>query len=218
MKKLSGFKQYVPEVYRWWLRAFSEIAFSQISTWFVTRSTAKYLVYITSRKNQNLVHDEKYAIMKVQLDQHYCHMQSSVNSTTCYMESTKLTPQHFPPGYNLECEKSTSVNYFWYRETLNITDDIETSGSLQWWIVVCLASSWCIIFTCFIKGIDSMGKVSRGVIWLIVVSETVLIFFLCLLQGCLRDCHLPLLGAHHFPGPWPHSAWSYWWPRVPFHS
>ncbi|XP_075868226.1 inactive sodium-dependent neutral amino acid transporter B(0)AT3 [Nelusetta ayraudi] len=61
-------------------------------------------------------------------------------------------------GFNLECEKSTSVNYFWYRETLNISDDIEKSGSLQWWVVVCLGCSWCIIFACFIKGIDSMGK------------------------------------------------------------
>ncbi|XP_022602707.1 sodium-dependent neutral amino acid transporter B(0)AT3-like [Seriola dumerili] len=61
-------------------------------------------------------------------------------------------------GYNVECEKSTPVNYFWYRETLNITPDIDTSGSLQWWMVICLASAWCIVYICFIKGIESMGK------------------------------------------------------------
>ncbi|XP_071355541.1 inactive sodium-dependent neutral amino acid transporter B(0)AT3 [Trachinotus anak] len=61
-------------------------------------------------------------------------------------------------GYNVECVKSTPVNYFWYRETLNITPDIETSGSLQWWLVICLASAWCIVYICFIKGIESMGK------------------------------------------------------------
>ncbi|XP_073319252.1 inactive sodium-dependent neutral amino acid transporter B(0)AT3-like [Pagrus major] len=61
-------------------------------------------------------------------------------------------------GYIEECEKSTPVNYFWYRETLNITPDIEISGSLQWWMVVCLASAWCVVFICFIKGIESMGK------------------------------------------------------------
>ncbi|XP_044027255.1 inactive sodium-dependent neutral amino acid transporter B(0)AT3 isoform X1 [Siniperca chuatsi] len=61
-------------------------------------------------------------------------------------------------GYNVECEKSTPVNYFWYRETLNITPDIETSGSLQWWLVICLASAWCVVYICFIKGIESMGK------------------------------------------------------------
>ncbi|XP_041810742.1 sodium-dependent neutral amino acid transporter B(0)AT3-like [Chelmon rostratus] len=61
-------------------------------------------------------------------------------------------------GYNLECEKSTAVNYFWYRETLNITPDIEISGSMQWWLVVCLATAWCVVYICFIKGIESMGK------------------------------------------------------------
>ncbi|XP_019946296.1 sodium-dependent neutral amino acid transporter B(0)AT3-like [Paralichthys olivaceus] len=61
-------------------------------------------------------------------------------------------------GYNVECEKSTPSNYFWYRETLNVTPDIETSGSLQWWMVICLASAWCIVYICFIKGIKSMGK------------------------------------------------------------
>ncbi|XP_036948355.1 inactive sodium-dependent neutral amino acid transporter B(0)AT3-like [Acanthopagrus latus] len=61
-------------------------------------------------------------------------------------------------GYDEECQKSTPVNYFWYRETLNITPDIEISGSLQWWMVVCLASAWCVVFICFIKGIESVGK------------------------------------------------------------
>lgn len=62
-------------------------------------------------------------------------------------------------GFNQECEKSTPVNYFWYRSTLNITPDIETGGSLQWWLVVCLATAWCVVYICFIKGIDSIGKV-----------------------------------------------------------
>lgn len=61
-------------------------------------------------------------------------------------------------GYDEECEKSTSVNYFWYRETLNITPNIEDNGSIQWTMVVCLASAWCIVFICFIKGLQSMGK------------------------------------------------------------
>uniref|UniRef100_A0A665TR21 Transporter n=1 Tax=Echeneis naucrates TaxID=173247 RepID=A0A665TR21_ECHNA len=57
-----------------------------------------------------------------------------------------------------ECEKSTPVNYFWYRETLNISPGIEISGSMQWWLVICLATAWCIVYICFIKGIESMGK------------------------------------------------------------
>ncbi|KAL3980872.1 peroxin-5 [Sarotherodon galilaeus] len=61
-------------------------------------------------------------------------------------------------GYLTECEKSSAVNYFWYHETLNITPNIDTSGSLQWWLVLCLASAWCIVYICFIRGIETIGK------------------------------------------------------------
>ena len=64
-----------------------------------------------------------------------------------------------PTAYNTECVASTPVNYFWYRQTLNITPDIETSGSLQWWLVVCLATAWCVLYICFIRGIETIGKV-----------------------------------------------------------
>lgn len=65
----------------------------------------------------------------------------------------------FDTGYGSECEKSSPVNYFWYLETLNITPNIETSGSLQWWLVLCLASAWCLVYICFICGIETIGKV-----------------------------------------------------------
>uniref|UniRef100_W5M739 Transporter n=1 Tax=Lepisosteus oculatus TaxID=7918 RepID=W5M739_LEPOC len=42
---------------------------------------------------------------------------------------------HNRTGYVEECMKSTPVNYFWYRETLNITPNIEINGTLQWWMV-----------------------------------------------------------------------------------
>ncbi|KAL0961748.1 hypothetical protein UPYG_G00331200 [Umbra pygmaea] len=61
-------------------------------------------------------------------------------------------------GFEEECVESTAVNYFWYRETLNITSNIETSGSLQWRLVVCLATAWCIVYICFIRGIETIGK------------------------------------------------------------
>ncbi|CAL8364543.1 unnamed protein product [Arctogadus glacialis] len=61
-------------------------------------------------------------------------------------------------AFNKECLDSTPVNYFWYRQTLNITPDIETSGSLQWTLVICLATTWCVVYICFIRGIETMGK------------------------------------------------------------
>ncbi|CAL8299295.1 unnamed protein product [Gadus morhua 'NCC'] len=54
-------------------------------------------------------------------------------------------------GYVSECELGTPVNYFWYRRTLNITPDIEASGSLQWWLVLCLATAWCLVYICFMR-------------------------------------------------------------------
>lgn len=65
----------------------------------------------------------------------------------------------FFSGYVTECEESSPVNYFWYRVTLNITPTIEDSGSLQWWLVVCLATAWCVVYVCFIRGIETIGKV-----------------------------------------------------------
>ncbi|KAF7656811.1 hypothetical protein LDENG_00035740 [Lucifuga dentata] len=61
-------------------------------------------------------------------------------------------------AYNQECEVSTPANYFWYRKTLDITSDIEISGSMKWWMVVCLIVAWLLVYFCFIKGIASMGK------------------------------------------------------------
>uniref|UniRef100_A0AAZ3Q044 Transporter n=1 Tax=Oncorhynchus tshawytscha TaxID=74940 RepID=A0AAZ3Q044_ONCTS len=59
---------------------------------------------------------------------------------------------HNNTGYVEECVESTPVNYFWYRKTLNITPNMETSGSLQWWMVVSLATAWSIVYICFIRG------------------------------------------------------------------
>ncbi|XP_057684124.1 sodium-dependent neutral amino acid transporter B(0)AT3-like isoform X2 [Corythoichthys intestinalis] len=66
--------------------------------------------------------------------------------------------QTYGGGLNEECVISTPVNFFWYRQTLNITTDIKISGSPQWWLVVCLACAWLTMYICIIKGIQSMGK------------------------------------------------------------
>ncbi|KAM9496800.1 inactive sodium-dependent neutral amino acid transporter B(0)AT3 [Clarias gariepinus] len=60
--------------------------------------------------------------------------------------------------YVWECVMGTPVNYFWYRETLNISPNIESSGSLQWWMVVCVATAWAVVYICFIRGIETIGK------------------------------------------------------------
>ncbi|XP_007949812.1 inactive sodium-dependent neutral amino acid transporter B(0)AT3 [Orycteropus afer afer] len=58
-----------------------------------------------------------------------------------------------------ECQGSSSVSYFWYRQTLNITANINDSGTVQWRLLICLATCWVIVYLCVIRGIESSGKV-----------------------------------------------------------
>ncbi|XP_035285425.1 sodium-dependent neutral amino acid transporter B(0)AT1-like [Anguilla anguilla] len=57
-----------------------------------------------------------------------------------------------------ECDRSSPVDYFWYRETLNTSAAIEDSGGLQWWMVLCLACAWTVLYVCCIRGIETTGK------------------------------------------------------------
>ncbi|XP_053106943.1 sodium-dependent neutral amino acid transporter B(0)AT1-like [Hemicordylus capensis] len=57
-----------------------------------------------------------------------------------------------------ECAKSSPVDYFWYRETLNISTSIEDSGSVQWWLLLCLTCAWGVLYVCTIRGIETSGK------------------------------------------------------------
>ncbi|XP_067856221.1 sodium-dependent neutral amino acid transporter B(0)AT3-like isoform X1 [Heptranchias perlo] len=62
-------------------------------------------------------------------------------------------------GFVKECEQSTPVDYFWYRETLNISADMTVNGEgLQWWLVMCLFIAWLVVYSCVIRGIESLGK------------------------------------------------------------
>ncbi|XP_029299451.1 sodium-dependent neutral amino acid transporter B(0)AT1-like isoform X1 [Cottoperca gobio] len=57
-----------------------------------------------------------------------------------------------------ECQRSSPVDYFWYRETLNTSEAIEDAGSVQWWMVLCLAAAWSVLYFCCIRGIETTGK------------------------------------------------------------
>ncbi|XP_006872443.1 PREDICTED: sodium-dependent neutral amino acid transporter B(0)AT1 [Chrysochloris asiatica] len=61
-------------------------------------------------------------------------------------------------GYVEECARSSSVDYYWYRETLNISKSIDESGSIQWWILLCLTCAWSVLYVCTIRGIETTGK------------------------------------------------------------
>ncbi|XP_078391935.1 sodium-dependent neutral amino acid transporter B(0)AT3-like [Cetorhinus maximus] len=90
-------------------------------------------------------------------------------------------------GFIKECEQSTSVDYFWYRETLNISPDITADGgSQQWWLVICLAVAWLTVYCCVLRGIESSGKVIY-----FTATFPYLVLFILLVHG------LTLPGAFH---------------------
>lgn len=62
-------------------------------------------------------------------------------------------------GYDEVCLQTGSTEFFWYRETLNISDSLDESGGMVWWIVVCLILAWFCLWVGMVKGIESSGKV-----------------------------------------------------------
>ncbi|XP_009897880.2 sodium-dependent neutral amino acid transporter B(0)AT1 [Dryobates pubescens] len=60
--------------------------------------------------------------------------------------------------YIEECAKSSPVDYFFYRETLNTSTSIGDSGSIQWWLLLCLTCAWGVLYVCTIRGIETTGK------------------------------------------------------------
>ncbi|XP_054619745.1 sodium-dependent neutral amino acid transporter B(0)AT1-like [Dunckerocampus dactyliophorus] len=57
-----------------------------------------------------------------------------------------------------ECERSSTVDYFWYRETINTSTSIDEGGDLQWWMVLSLVAAWTVLYVCCIRGIETSGK------------------------------------------------------------
>ncbi|KAA8586185.1 hypothetical protein FQN60_007754, partial [Etheostoma spectabile] len=61
-------------------------------------------------------------------------------------------------GFVPECQQSSSVDYYFYRVTLNSSASIADSGGIQWPIVLCLLTAWTVIAICCIRGIGTSGK------------------------------------------------------------
>ncbi|XP_072226301.1 sodium-dependent neutral amino acid transporter B(0)AT1-like [Leuresthes tenuis] len=58
-----------------------------------------------------------------------------------------------------ECQQSSTVDYYFYRVTLNSSTSISDSGGIHWPMVVCLLAAWVVICMAYIKGINTSGKV-----------------------------------------------------------
>lgn len=63
--------------------------------------------------------------------------------------------------YVPECQQSSTVDYYFYRVTLNSSTSIDNSEGIHWPMVVCLLAAWTIICIAYIRGINTSGKVCR---------------------------------------------------------
>ncbi|XP_069032613.1 sodium-dependent neutral amino acid transporter B(0)AT1-like [Embiotoca jacksoni] len=61
-------------------------------------------------------------------------------------------------GFVPECQQSSTVDYFFYRVTLNSSTSIADSGGIHWPIVMCLLAAWTVVAICCIRGISTSGK------------------------------------------------------------
>lgn len=131
------------------------------------------------------------------------------------------------PGVVDECARSTTVDYFWYRETLNTSTAIEDSGDLQWWMVLALLVAWSLLYVCCIRGIETSGKVWKALIFFPLegVSSVKMCivglcchFLLLFVSGCVHHLHSALPGAHHLPHQRADSERIRRRDKVPLHS
>ena len=58
-----------------------------------------------------------------------------------------------------ECADSSETSYFWYREALDISEGVDSFEGIKWWMILCLALAWIIVYLIIMKGIQSSGYV-----------------------------------------------------------
>ncbi|XP_054461831.1 sodium-dependent neutral amino acid transporter B(0)AT1-like [Anoplopoma fimbria] len=61
-------------------------------------------------------------------------------------------------GFVPECQRSSTVDYYFYRVTLNSSTSIADSGGIHWPVVLCLLAAWTVMCVCYIRGIGTSGK------------------------------------------------------------
>lgn len=63
------------------------------------------------------------------------------------------------PGDRVFFQASSPTQYFWYRETLNSTPEIDEIGDFNFIIFGCLLVAWLIVYFCMVKGITENPRV-----------------------------------------------------------
>lgn len=78
--------------------------------------------------------------------------------------------------YVPECQQSSTVDYYFYRVSLNSSASISESGGIHWPMVVCLLAAWTVICVCYIRGIRTSGKVCWPCCWMLCITDHSVLF------------------------------------------
>jgi hypothetical protein len=81
-------------------------------------------------------------------------------------------------------QTSTPTQYFWYRTTLMVSEDINSPEAFNWKIALTLMVAWVLVYMCMIKGIASSGKVNSYIL-------------LWIYTMCSNSNKMPRLKNHH---------------------
>ncbi|KAM4632873.1 sodium- and chloride-dependent transporter XTRP3 [Polymixia lowei] len=78
--------------------------------------------------------------------------QSTLPWAECPLNSNQTGPVE-------ECEIATPTQYFFYRETLDISSSIDENGGVHTGQALCLVLAWIIVYLFIVRGVKSTGKV-----------------------------------------------------------
>ncbi|XP_075394016.1 orphan sodium- and chloride-dependent neurotransmitter transporter NTT5 [Tenrec ecaudatus] len=87
--------------------------------------------------------------------------------------------------FDAECARTTPFMYFWYRQTLKISDTIEDDGTLISSVSLSLFVTWCFIGAIMMHGIKILGKVMYVLVLLPYLIMVCFLIWSPLLNGSL---------------------------------
>lgn len=91
-----------------------------------------------------------------QLDNLYCSVFISSQSVLPWLDCSINSNR---TGSVEECERASPTQYFFYRETLDISSSIEENGGIHTGQALCLMLAWVITYLFIVQGVKSTGKV-----------------------------------------------------------
>ncbi|XP_008934173.1 PREDICTED: sodium- and chloride-dependent creatine transporter 1-like, partial [Merops nubicus] len=79
----------------------------------------------------------------------------------CHNSSTNASAGTVP--FNLSCadlaNKRSPVIEFWENKVLRLSGDLSEPGEMNWQMILCLVTTWIVVYFCIWKGVKSTGKI-----------------------------------------------------------